>query len=88
MTTYFDDCSDFEKWCEENGYDPDPVDIEEKPYKRSALCYGFVHHPETDTYASVNWTSDYYWGNSNYEVTKTGLKRVERQVTKTVVSYE
>jgi hypothetical protein len=86
--TYLDDHSEWERWAEANGYDDEFVDDGEEQYKRDMHCWGYAHHPETNTYAFVTWTSNYDWGNSNYTIQKKGLVRKEREVTKIEVTYE
>lgn len=81
--------SEYEEWCEANGYDGDDQhDFEEEVYKRGSSQSFYIKKMDDDTYALVTCTSDYDWGRDNIEIEKEGLKRTERQVTTTTVVYE
>lgn len=80
--------NDWERWAEANGYEPDFHDEDEEVEKRHSRCHGYALHPATNTYALVTWTCSYDNGSEDFEILNKGLVRSERQVTKTVVSYE
>lgn len=86
---YLDSNSAFEEWCEANGYDGDEeYDREEEVFKRGSHLSFYIKKIEGDTYALVTANCDYDWGRDGIEVQSEGLKRVEKQITTTVVVYE
>lgn len=86
---WLDTNSNFQEWCGENGYDGDEeIDYEESVYKRGAHIQFYIKKESDDTYAMVTANQDYDWGRDNITIESEGLKRVEKQVTTTVISYE
>ncbi|MNJ34292.1 hypothetical protein D3C77_289960 [compost metagenome] len=88
-TIYLDTNSRFYDWCDENGYDSDTEhDRDEEVHKRGAHVSWYARKEADDTYALVTAYQDYDNGRMDIEVQSEGLKRIEKQVTSTVVTYE
>lgn len=85
---YLDTNNNFYDWCEANGYDgDDEQDYQEEVFKRGA--HVSFHIPKDDeTFALVTAYQSYDNGREEINIQREGLKRVEKQVTTTVVVYE
>lgn len=89
MAKYLGSNSEFYEWCAANGYNgEDQHDLNEEVYKRGSSQSFYIKKNDADTYALVTCTADYDWGRDNIEIEEEGLRRVEKQVTTTVVVYE
>lgn len=85
----FDGYSQFEEWCIEHNYDPDThYDSESEPHKRNTYESFYIKHNDNDLYAQVSVETNYDNGWGYGDIEKEGLKRVERQITTTQVTYE
>ena len=86
---YLDSNSNFEEWCEANGYDSeDEHDRVEEVFKRGSHVSFYIKKEADETFAFVTANCDYDWGRDGIEIQKEGLRRIEKQVTTTVVAYE
>lgn len=89
MSIYLDDNSSFEEWCDANGYDGETEhDREEEVFKRGSHVSFYIKKESDNTYALVTANCDYDWGRDGIEIQSEGLRRVEKEVTTTVVVYE
>ena len=89
MAKYLGGNSEYEEWCEANGYNGDDQhDFNEEVYKRGSSQSFYIKKIDGETYALVTCTCDYDWGRDNIEIEEEGLRRTEKQVTTTTVVYE
>lgn len=89
MAKYLGGNSEYEEWCEANGYNGDDQhDFTEEVYKRGSNQSFYIKKNDTDTYALVTCTCDYDWGRDNIEIEEEGLIRTEELVTTTKIVYK
>lgn len=89
MSIYLDSNSDFYDWAEANGYNcEDERDLVEEVFKRGAHVRFYIPKEGADTFALVTAYQSYDNGRQDIEIHEEGLKRVERQVVTTSVTYE
>lgn len=62
-------------------FDMELEDYEEESYKRSTRCSGMIYDSVKDVYYSCYFTSDYDWGNSDYYINTSPVKRIEYEET-------